>query len=189
MGFGTQLAPFFGIPGPIITMYDELGQSILPAAAVSQNFPMSTMVYFQFVFAAITVILMAGAFLGRMSFTAWMIFVPCWITFSYTVGAFSLFGGGFLYQMGVIDYSGGYVIHLSSGTAGFVGAALIGPRLAKDRENFQPNNILLVLVGAGILCEFAVFLAVCLLTFRGRLEWIQRRRSLRCERGCRSCCP
>ena len=53
--------------------------------------------------------------------------------------------------MGVIDYSGGYVIHVSSGTAGFVGAAWIGPRLLKDREDFQPNNVLMVLVGAGIL--------------------------------------
>lgn len=53
--------------------------------------------------------------------------------------------------MGVIDYSGGYVIHVSSGTAGFVGAAWIGPRLLQDREDFQPNNVLMVLVGAGIL--------------------------------------
>ena len=71
--------------------------------------------------------------------------------FSYTVGAFSLWGGGFLSSLGVIDYSGGYVIHLSAGIAGFVGAAVIGPRLARDRENFQPNNVLLMLVGAGIL--------------------------------------
>lgn len=47
---------------------------------------MSTMVYFQFVFAAITVILLAGALLCRMNFKAWMVFVPLWITFSYTVG-------------------------------------------------------------------------------------------------------
>jgi ammonia channel protein AmtB len=53
--------------------------------------------------------------------------------------------------MGVIDYSGGYVIHLSSGTAGFAGAYWIGPRLKHDRENFQPNNVCLMMVGAGIL--------------------------------------
>jgi ammonium transporter, Amt family len=47
---------------------------------------MSTMVYFQFVFAAITVILLAGALLARMNFMAWMLFVPLWLTFSYTVG-------------------------------------------------------------------------------------------------------
>jgi ammonium transporter, Amt family len=94
---------------------------------------------------------MAGGFLCRMNFFAWMIFVPLWLTLSYTVGAFSLWGGGFLAKLGVIDYSGGYVIHLSSGTAGFVGAYWIGPRLDKDRLDYRPNNLLLVLVGAGIL--------------------------------------
>ncbi|OZJ01527.1 Ammonium transporter 3 member 1 [Bifiguratus adelaidae] len=151
MSFGTQMLPFVGIPEPILSVDGLLNQSTLPTANLTQNFPMATMVYFQFVFAAITLIIMAGAFLGRMNFLAWMIFVPLWLTFSYTIGAFSLWGGGFLFQMGVIDYSGGYVIHLSSGTAGFVGAWWLGPRLAKDRENFQPNNVLLMLVGAGIL--------------------------------------
>ncbi|KAG2171690.1 hypothetical protein INT43_008070 [Umbelopsis isabellina] len=151
MAFGTQMLPLVGKPQPILSMDGLLEQSTLPTANVSQNFPLATMVYFQFVFAAITLIIMAGAFLGRMSFRAWMAFVPLWLTFSYTIGAFSLWGGGFLFQMGVIDYSGGYVIHLSSGTAGFVGAWWIGPRLTKDRENFQPNNILMMLAGAGIL--------------------------------------
>lgn len=151
MGFGAQWLPFVGIPHSIASMADELKQAVIPAAKASANFPMATMVYFQFVFAAITLIIMAGAFLGRMSFTAWMIFVPLWLTFSYTVGAFSLWGGGFLGQMGVIDYSGGYVIHLAAGVAGFVGAAMIGPRLPRDKENFQPNNVLLMLVGAGML--------------------------------------
>ncbi|KAG6738239.1 hypothetical protein POTOM_057848 [Populus tomentosa] len=74
------------------------------------------------VFAAITLILLAGSVLGRMNFKAWMAFVPLWLTFSYTVGAFSLWGGGFLFHWGVMDYSGGYVIHLSSGIAGLTTA-------------------------------------------------------------------
>ncbi|MBE7566218.1 ammonium transporter [Acidithiobacillus thiooxidans] len=151
MAFGHQWFSFVGIPGPIASMNDELMQTVFPTSGSTAAMPMATMVYFQFVFAAITLVIMAGAFLGRMSFKAWMIFVPLWLTFSYTVGAFSLWGGGFLSTMGVIDYSGGYVIHLSAGIAGFVGAAVIGPRLARDRENFQPNNVLLMLVGAGIL--------------------------------------
>jgi len=64
------------------------------------------MVYFQFAFAAITVVITAGAFLCRMNFKAWMIFVPLWLTFSYTIGAFTLWGGGWAFQRGVIDYSG-----------------------------------------------------------------------------------
>ena len=80
-----------------------------------------------------------------------MIFVPLWLTFSYTVVAFSLWGGRFLFQWGVMDYSGGYVIHLSSGIAGFNAAFWVGPRSKKDRERFQPNNVLLTLAGAGLL--------------------------------------
>ncbi|KAK4543273.1 hypothetical protein LTR36_005632 [Oleoguttula mirabilis] len=151
IGFGQYMLPFAGRPGPVLAMSDLMGQSSLPSAGVSQNFPLATMVYFQFVFAAITLVLVAGAYLARMNFLAWMIFVPLWLTFSYCPGAYSLWGGGFLYKLGVMDYSGGYVIHLSSGTAGFVGAWWIGPRLKQDRENFQPNNILLMMVGAGIL--------------------------------------
>jgi Amt family ammonium transporter len=108
-------------------------------------------VYFQFVFAAITPIILAGAILGRMSFKAWVIFMPLWTTFIYSVGAYSIWGGGWLGQMGVLDYSGGYVIHLASAFSGFTAAAVIGPRLARDRESFHPNSLLLALGGAGLL--------------------------------------
>jgi len=151
MGFGEPLAPFIGIPGPLMTIQNELNQTVLPASGLVANFPISTMAYFQFVFAAITVVITAGAYLGRMNFTAWMWFVPLWVSLSYTVGAFSLWGGGFLNAMGVIDYSGGYVIHVSSGTAGYVGAAWIGPRLGPDITTNEPHSPLLMLVGAGIL--------------------------------------
>lgn len=145
------MLPFVGRPGPVVTMKYELEQSNLPSADLMQNYPKSTMVYFQFVFAAITLVLIAGAFLARMDLRAWMLFVPLWLTFSYCIGAYSIWGGGFLFKLGVIDYSGGYVIHLSSGTAGFAGSYFIGPRLKQDRMNFQPNNVALVMAGAGIL--------------------------------------
>ena len=96
-----------GVPGPAMSMDYELQQSTLPAANVQQAYPQATMVYFQFVFAAITLVITAGAFLGRMNFLAWMIYVPLWLTLSYTVGAFSIWGGGFLFKKGVLDYSGG----------------------------------------------------------------------------------
>ena len=151
MAFGTQMLPLVGYPSIAVDMGFELEDSNLPTAALTQAFPQASMVYFQFVFAAITLILIAGSCLCRMNFIAWMIFVPLWLTFSYTIGAFSIWGGGFLFKYGVIDYSGGYVIHLSSGTAGFVAAWWIGPRLPADRVDAKPSNITLMLVGAGIL--------------------------------------
>uniref|UniRef100_A0A2C9V9Q9 Ammonium transporter AmtB-like domain-containing protein n=1 Tax=Manihot esculenta TaxID=3983 RepID=A0A2C9V9Q9_MANES len=161
MAFGDQLLPFWGKGAP------ALGQKYLAARAnvpesthenengesetVEPYYAMATLVYFQFTFAAITLILLAGSVLGRMNIKAWMAFVPLWLIFSYTVGAFSLWGGGFLYQWGAIDYSGGYVIHLSSGIAGLTAAYWVGPRIKSDRERFPPNNVLLMLAGAGLL--------------------------------------
>ncbi|TQE01640.1 hypothetical protein C1H46_012704 [Malus baccata] len=164
MSFGYKLVPFWGKAGPALGQKFLINRAALPASThyfsnhhdvetpeAEPWYPMATMVWFQCVFAAITLILLAGSVLGRMNFKAWMMFVPLWLTFSYTVGAFSLWGGGFLFQWGVMDYSGGYVIHLSSGIAGFTTAYWVGPRVKKDRERFPPNNVLLVLAGAGLL--------------------------------------
>jgi Amt family ammonium transporter len=151
MAFGEQWIPICGVPGNVLGINTLLNQADIPAAKITAAFPLATMVYFQFVFAAITLILLAGALLGRMNFLAWMVFVPLWLTFSYTIGAFTIWGGGVLFQMGVLDYSGGYVIHLSSGVAGFTAAAVVGPRLAADRLDDKPSNLGFVLIGAGIL--------------------------------------
>ena len=141
-----------GHPGQTTSACNEKGSgySLGGAGMPAMGFGLATMVFFQFVFAAITAIIMQGAILARINFKAWVIFVPVWTTFVYSVGAFSLWAGGWLGSMGVVDYSGGYVIHLTAAASGFT-AAVIGPRLARDRENFQPNNLLITLVGAGIL--------------------------------------
>jgi ammonium transporter, Amt family len=154
MSFGPQWLPFLGKPGLATSAMYTTGQAIVPAAAGGMPalaFPMATLMFFQFVFAAITVIILGGSVLGRMSFKAWVIFCPIWMTLVYTVGAFSLWGGGWLAGMGVADFSGGYVIHLAAGVSGFVAAAMVGPRLQQDREHFPPNSLLVTLIGAGIL--------------------------------------
>src|SRR5580693_919606 len=154
MAFGPQWFPFIGTPMPAASAAFSLGQAIIPAAAAGMpplTFPMATLVFFQFVFAAITVIILAGSVLGRMNFRAWVLFCPIWMTLVYTVGAFSIWGGGWLASMGLADFSGGYVIHLAAGTSGFVAAAMVGPRLQQDREHFPPNSLLVTLIGAGIL--------------------------------------
>jgi ammonium transporter, Amt family len=154
MSFGEQLLPFLGKPKSAAGALFELAPAMIPEAASGMpdlTFPMATMVYFQFVFAAITVIILAGSVLGRMSFKAWILFVPAWMTCVYTIGAFSLWGGGWLAAAGAVDFSGGYVIHLAAATSGFVAAAVIGPRLQVDRDHCPPNNLLAALTGAGIL--------------------------------------
>src|SRR5579862_3851437 len=162
MGFGTPFhgisgsgffGNFVGKPGTILSHSAEQGQATIPLATTgpSFRFPQATLAYFQFVFAAITPILMLGSVLGRINFKAWIPFVALWSSIVYTVDAFTIWGGGFFAQHGAVDYSGGYVIHLSAGVSGFVAAAVIGPRLQRDREIDAPNNVAMVAVGAGLL--------------------------------------
>ncbi len=161
MGFGSPLhlgpgilSNIVGTPHPVLSQLYQQGEAHVPlvtAAMPSFRFPQSSLVYFQFVFAAITPAILAGAVLGRMNFRAWMIFVPTWSLLVYSVNAFMLWGGGWLAQLGAVDFSGGYVIHVAAGISGFVAAAVVGPRTARDRSSFNPNNLLVALAGAGIL--------------------------------------
>jgi Amt family ammonium transporter len=160
LGFGQplKLGPgilraAIGIPRTILSTNNQ-EQAVIPlldGAMPKFRFSETTLAYFQFVFAAITPLLFLGSVIGRINFKVWLIFVPLWSTFAYSVNAFLLWGGGWWSQAGALDYSGGYVIHLAAGTTGFVAAAVIGPRLARDRERAVPNNLPMAAVGAGVL--------------------------------------
>jgi Amt family ammonium transporter len=165
MGFGSPVhlfgasstsffANFIGNPGSILGHVGEEHQAFIPLLAAGLphlHFPTSSLAYFQFVFAAITPILMLGSVLGRVNYKAWIPFVLLWTTFVYAVNAFLIWGGGWFGAHGALDFSGGYVIHLAAGVSGFVAAAVIGPRLQRDREIDAPNNLLMVACGAGLL--------------------------------------
>jgi Amt family ammonium transporter len=163
MGFGNPIhifgakSGFFGNlvgqPGSILNSNELLRQAKIPNLGKLGQlaFPQSTLAYFQIVFAAITPILALGSVLGRINFKAWIPYVIIWTSVVYTVNAFLIWGGGFFAQHGALDFSGGYVIHLSAGVSGFVAAAVIGPRLQRDREVDAPNNLAMVAVGAGLL--------------------------------------
>jgi Amt family ammonium transporter len=160
MGFGEplKLGPGIlraavGVPHTILGSNNQNQASIplVDAAMPKFRFSETTLAYFQFVFAGITPLLFLGSVIGRINFKVWLLFVPLWSTFAYGVNAFLLWGGGWWSQMGALDYSGGYVIHLAAGTSGFVAAAVIGPRLARDRERAVPNNLVMAAAGAGIL--------------------------------------
>jgi Amt family ammonium transporter len=162
MGFGHPIAiggkgsffhNFLGKPGSVLGAHELEGQAKIPnlGAAGVLDMPKSSLVYFQFVFAAITPILMLGSVLGRVNFKAWIPFVVLWISGVYVVNAFLIWGGGYFAMKGAVDFSGGYVIHLAAGVSGFVAAWVIGPRLARDREIDAPNNLAMVALGAGLL--------------------------------------
>ena len=150
--FANFFNNFVGHPESINAGHAQIGQAALPiGTSVPLQMPTPALAYFQFVFAAITPLLFLGSVLGRIKVRVWMIFVPAWCTFVYTVNAMLIWGGGYWAHEGALDYSGGYVIHLAAGTSGFVAAWVIGPRLARDRARFVPHSLTMVAVGAGIL--------------------------------------
>lgn len=97
------MLPFAGQPDLILDFNQQIQQSSLPSADLTQTCPRATTVYCQCVFASPTLVLDCGAFLARMSLKAWMLFVPLRLTFAYRVGACSIGDGGFLHQLGVMD--------------------------------------------------------------------------------------
>ena len=155
MSFGhPMIGHVVGLPGTVLSANSLETQAQIPllnGLMPPLRFPLSSMVYFQFVFAAITVIILAGSLLGRISFKAWALLVPLWITLVYSVGAFSIWGGGWLSQMGAVDFSGGYVIHVAAAVSGFTAAAVIGPRLLRDRQHTSPSNLIMAVAGGGLL--------------------------------------
>ena len=113
---GSFWSGFIGHFTPLATASSEQGQAVSGAnTLVPFHFPTATLAYFQFVFAAITPLLFVGGLVGRLKFKAWLLIVPLWITLIYCVNACLLWGGGFFAQKGAVDFSGGYVIHLSAG--------------------------------------------------------------------------
>lgn len=140
----------FGSLSPAWSGLYEGSQAIIGPGSLALNIPTASVIWFQFVFAAITPILFIGAVIERMSFKAWMIIVPVWSLLVYSPLAYWMFAGGWLNQLGAVDFSGGYVIHLDAGIAGLAAALAIGPR-AVGKRGMKPNNLMFVLVGAGLV--------------------------------------
>ena len=109
-------------------------------------------VLFQLTFAAITVALISGAVADRVKLSAWVVFVPLWLTLCYFPIAHNVWGGGWLSTHWVAqDYAGGTVVHINAGIAGGILALVIGRRVGWPRESGRPHNLTLTMIGAGLL--------------------------------------
>ena len=106
---------------------------------------------FQMMFAMITPALITGSVAGRMKFKAIFLFVFLWQFVVYYPMAHMVWGGGFLAQIGSIDFAGGNVVHISSGVSGLVLAILIGKRKGIEKRSVVPHNIPFVVLGASLL--------------------------------------
>ncbi len=125
---------------------------ISPDTLTDTGIPELTFVMFQCMFALITPALILGAFAERIKFKGYMVFTILWVIIAYFPMAHWVWGGGFLQQMGAIDFAGGTVVHINAGISALVMAVLIG-----QRETYQaghpilPHNITFVFMGTSFL--------------------------------------
>jgi ammonium transporter, Amt family len=122
--------------------------SVNPAA---KTIPESLFMLYQMTFAIITVALVAGSVADRMRFSAYLLFSFGWFVFVYVPLAHWVWGGGFLGAMGVLDFAGGLVVHLSAGIGGLVAAKVLGRRQGYGSENLSPFDLSLAVIGTGLL--------------------------------------
>ena len=109
-------------------------------------------VTFQLSFAIITAALVSGAIADRARFAAWMVFVPVWSIVVYAVVAHWVWApGGWLFKMGVLDYAGGLVVEIVSGSSALALALVLGPRIGFKVDAMRPHNLPFVLLGVGLL--------------------------------------
>jgi ammonium transporter, Amt family len=124
------------------------GVSTEPKGAV----PHLVFMAFQMKFAIITPALIAGAFVERFKFSAYVIFALAWTTLVYDpVAHWTWAEGGWLFKLGVLDFAGGTVVHLTAGISALVCALVVGKRINYPREKWPPHNLTMTVTGGGLL--------------------------------------
>ncbi len=116
------------------------------------SLPVMAFVAFQAMFACITVGLIAGAVADRTKFSAWMVFAAIWATIVYfPVAHWVWASGGWIFELGVIDFAGGTAVHINAGAAALALVFILGKRVGWPKTAMRPHNLPLVMIGAGLL--------------------------------------
>lgn len=145
ISFGQDIMGFVG------TLSNPFFNGVLESQTLSTfapTIPKSLFAVFEMTFAAITVALISGAVVERMKFSAWLAFVPVWLTLVYLPIAHWVWGGGWLYQMGALDFAGGLVVHLNCGMAALALVLLMG---ARKNAKLLPHHLGYTVIGTGLL--------------------------------------
>ncbi|WP_456465731.1 ammonium transporter [Persephonella sp.] len=140
--------------GALYAVIGDLSKFLLNGVdykALSGTYPEWVFVAFQSTFAAITIALASGAVIERMKFSTWIVFSILWITFVYAPIAHIVWGGGFLFDAGALDFAGGTVVHINAGVTGLVLALLLGKRKDYKKTAILPSSVVLTSLGAGLL--------------------------------------
>jgi Amt family ammonium transporter len=148
LAFGTDISGIIG--GLNFAGFNGVGA--LPNEAYSKTIPHSLFAAFQMMFAVITPALITGAFVERVKFKSVLLFGLIWATLVYDPLCHWVWGqGGWLKEMGVLDFAGGTVVHIAAGFSALAFALVIGPRRGYGKAPMEPHNISLTVLGAGLL--------------------------------------
>ncbi|HYJ13737.1 MAG TPA: ammonium transporter [Thermomicrobiales bacterium] len=139
--------------GGIIGGLDHIGLRGIAPTDVWEPYGIPTYAFisFQMMFAAITPALITGAFAERKRFKAFVVFSILWSTFVYAPLAHWVWGGGWMFELGAIDFAGGIVIHVASGVAALVAAIVLGKRRTFGTPQTDPHDLTMTVLGAGLL--------------------------------------
>ncbi|MGF7117921.1 ammonium transporter [Methanobacterium oryzae] len=142
--FGETMMGIIGNPANLLFS----GIAVDSLATLAPTIPSTVYIAFQMTFAAITIALISGAVVERMKFSSWLVFVVLWVSLVYVPIAHWVWGGGWLFDLGALDFAGGTVVHLNSGIAALVLALLLGKR--KDTK-LLPHQLGYSVIGAALL--------------------------------------
>jgi len=119
--------------------------------SLTGSIPTYVFALFQMTFACITVALVIGSIVDRMKFSSWIVFTILWVTLIYCPIAHWVWGGGWMGNMGALDFAGGTVVHINAGVAGLVLSLVVGKRIGYGKEAMFPSSIVLTGLGAALL--------------------------------------
>jgi Amt family ammonium transporter len=146
MTFGTSSGGLIG------SFTEYFGLESLIVDDPEATTPPIAFVAFQMMFACLTVGLIAGAIADRTKYAAWMIFAGVWASLVYfPVAHWVWASGGWIFEMGVIDFAGGTAVHINAGAAALALAIIIGKRRGWPKTPMRPHNLTIVMLGAGLL--------------------------------------
>ncbi len=147
LSFGTDIGGLIG--GLDYAFLRGVGMDNVGSPA--DNLPHLAFMIFQCMFAVITPALITGAFAERIRFAPFLVFSGLWIIFVYSPMCHWVWGGGWMGEMGALDFAGGAVVHMSSAAAALAGCLVLGKRVGHGKQAFIPHNIPMTVLGASIL--------------------------------------
>jgi len=147
MSFGPDVAGVIGN----MAHFALNGVTSAPSETYATTVPHIVFMIYQCMFAVITPALITGAFAERVRFLPFILFSVLWSILVYNPVCHWIWGGGFLADMGVLDFAGGLVVHLTCGVAALVACIYVGPRKGFGKRQFIPHNLTMTLIGTGLL--------------------------------------